>query len=94
MEYHVANGTALAEYLIGAYFWPQWKMSQSLSLFGASLLNRFEIFKLNKSVGLGLAFGGQVLRSVAMIQAASNFSHQVAFRKVESHQLVTHGVYG
>lgn len=43
--------------------------------------------------GVVLALLGQVLRSTAMIHAATNFSHQVAFRKAESHQLVTNGIY-
>jgi hypothetical protein len=40
-----------------------------------------------------LVVAGQFLRSVAMIHASTNFSHSVAFRKRETHQLVTDGVY-
>ena len=36
---------------------------------------------------------GQALRSSAMIHASNNFSHAVAFRKLETHRLVTDGVY-
>jgi len=36
---------------------------------------------------------GQGLRIVAMITAAKNFSHMIAERKKETHNLVTHGVY-
>jgi protein-S-isoprenylcysteine O-methyltransferase len=36
---------------------------------------------------------GQALRSTAMIQAATNFSHSLAFKKEEKHRLVTTGVY-
>jgi protein-S-isoprenylcysteine O-methyltransferase len=36
---------------------------------------------------------GQTLRSTAMIHASTNFSHAVAFRKLETHRLVTDGVY-
>jgi protein-S-isoprenylcysteine O-methyltransferase Ste14 len=43
--------------------------------------------------GIVLAVFGQVLRSVAMIHASTNFSHTVAFRKRDNHQLVTDGVY-
>ena len=35
----------------------------------------------------------QTLRTVAMHTAASNFTHQIAEQKTDSHQLVTHGVY-
>ncbi|KDQ20715.1 hypothetical protein BOTBODRAFT_61814 [Botryobasidium botryosum FD-172 SS1] len=44
-------------------------------------------------IGIALALAGQALRSTAMIQASSNFSHAVATYKLETHQLVTHGVY-
>lgn len=36
---------------------------------------------------------GQALRSVAMIHASTNFSHSVAFRKLQGHRLVTDGIY-
>ena len=36
---------------------------------------------------------GQTLRSSAMIHASTNFSHLVAFKKLDSHQLVTDGIY-
>ena len=36
---------------------------------------------------------GQLVRSLAMIQAGSNFSHQVAEEKRDDHQLVTKGIY-
>jgi len=44
-------------------------------------------------IGIIVVFLGQFLRSAAMIKAASNFSHAVAFRKHAKHQLVTDGVY-
>ncbi|OJA13807.1 hypothetical protein AZE42_00517 [Rhizopogon vesiculosus] len=45
------------------------------------------------TIGVIMVVVGQTLRSAAMIQASDNFSHIVAFRKLPSHQLVTHGVY-
>ncbi|KNZ81540.1 Protein-S-isoprenylcysteine O-methyltransferase [Termitomyces sp. J132] len=44
-------------------------------------------------LGIFLVLVGQSLRSAAMIHASTNFSHAVAFRKRESHRLVTDGVY-
>lgn len=44
-------------------------------------------------IGITLVVAGQFLRSTAMIHASTNFSHSVAFRKRESHRLVTDGVY-
>ena len=41
-----------------------------------------------------MVLAGQALRSAAMIQASTNFSHTVAFQKRDSHRLVTDGIYG
>ncbi|KAJ7764983.1 Isoprenylcysteine carboxyl methyltransferase family-domain-containing protein [Mycena maculata] len=76
VTYHIAHGTAVAEYLLTLYFYPSLKSHPYIALFG--------IF---------LVVLGQALRSAAMIQAATNFSHAVAFRKRDSHVLVTDGVY-
>jgi protein-S-isoprenylcysteine O-methyltransferase len=45
-------------------------------------------------VGLGMISVGQVVRSVAMIQAGTNFNHVVQTSRSNSHQLVTSGIYG
>ncbi|EJF61178.1 protein-s-isoprenylcysteine O-methyltransferase [Dichomitus squalens] len=44
-------------------------------------------------VGIALVLVGQTLRSTAMIHAGSNFSHMLAYRKIDGHTLVTGGVY-
>lgn len=44
-------------------------------------------------VGFALSFGGWSFRTLALFTAKSNFTHMVAVRKKESHQLVQHGVY-
>jgi protein-S-isoprenylcysteine O-methyltransferase len=36
---------------------------------------------------------GQIFRSLAMIQAADNFAHQISTNKAPEHKLVTQGVY-
>jgi len=76
MTYHLAHGTALAEYIVTMYVWPGWKTHGGITL-----------------AGIVLVLAGQVLRSMAMIHASTNFSHAVAFRKREAHVLVTDGVY-
>lgn len=43
--------------------------------------------------GIAFVAFGQVLRSIAMIHAATSFSHTVAYRKLDSHTLVTDGIY-
>lgn len=44
--------------------------------------------------GLTLAVAAQIVRSVAMITAATNFSHLVVYTKAPEHSLVRAGVYG
>ncbi|KAJ7276505.1 Isoprenylcysteine carboxyl methyltransferase family-domain-containing protein [Mycena haematopus] len=74
--YHIAHGTAVAEYVLTLYLRPAWKAHPYISL-----------------LGITLVLLGQSLRSAAMIQASTNFSHAVAFRKRPTHTLVTDGVY-
>ncbi|KAI6047414.1 Isoprenylcysteine carboxyl methyltransferase family-domain-containing protein [Pisolithus marmoratus] len=76
VTYHIANGSALVEYLITLYLKPSSKT-----------------FPYVSQIGIILALSGQILRTAAMIHASTNFSHSVAFRKRESHKLVTNGVY-
>ncbi|MCO5613701.1 hypothetical protein L7F22_067979 [Adiantum nelumboides] len=42
---------------------------------------------------LVLVFIGQLIRSLAMVHAADNFSHEVAHHKRPDHRLVTDGIY-
>ncbi|SNX83323.1 related to STE14 - farnesyl cysteine carboxyl-methyltransferase [Melanopsichium pennsylvanicum] len=49
---------------------------------------------LSTYLGLGLMLFGQIFRSLAMIQASNNFSHILAWKKRNDHELVKHGVYG
>lgn len=74
--YHIAHATALVEYIVTSYLFPQLKSYPYIS-----------------QVGLVVLLLGQTLRSCAMIHASTNFSHAVAFYKVEGHRLVTDGVY-
>lgn len=40
-----------------------------------------------------VVLGAQILRSMAMIHASTNFSHMIAYRHRDGHVLVTHGIY-
>jgi protein-S-isoprenylcysteine O-methyltransferase Ste14 len=40
-----------------------------------------------------IVLGSQILRSMAMIHASTNFSHMIAYRHQDGHVLVTHGIY-
>lgn len=44
-------------------------------------------------VGLGLCTIGEVLRKSAIWTARDNFTHLVQQEKIQTHSLVTHGVY-
>ncbi|KJX93248.1 protein-S-isoprenylcysteine O-methyltransferase [Zymoseptoria brevis] len=46
------------------------------------------------TAGLIAIIVGQIVRSIAMKQAGTNFNHIVATERKESHQLVTSGIYG
>lgn len=92
--YHIANGTAVVEYLLTLYWKPSWKTYPYLTPLGKCLLSALT-FPLNPVALLGvlLVIVGQILRSTAMIHASTNFSHTVAFNKRATHQLVTDGIY-
>lgn len=90
--YNIAHGSAIAECLVSNIFWP----GQTAA---ARMLTVTEPF-FGSSVSLLLVGGfvllliGQVIRTIAMAQAASNFNHHVQSRHQEGHVLVTSGLYG
>jgi protein-S-isoprenylcysteine O-methyltransferase len=51
-------------------------------------------YHIVSTVGIVLVIVGQLFRTLAMIHAASNFSHVIQRQKRREHQLVTNGVYG
>lgn len=77
--YNVAHALATLEILI-SNFMPRY---QTL------LVNSYTIV-----AGSLLVFGGQLVRSVAMAQAGTNFNHMPQRVHREGHVLVTNGVYG
>ena len=80
--YNLAHSAAFLECVVTNFFFPtrQW--------------TPVWVSKGLLVAGLGFIVLGQVVRSVAMIQAGTNFNHIVQTSKAKSHQLVTHGVYG
>lgn len=78
-RYRQAHTVAFIEAIITSYFFPTWQA------------------RVNPSwvIGLGVALitVGQVVRSLAMVQAGTNFNHQVQQKKNEGHELVTTGLY-
>ena len=78
-RYRQANIFALTETLITSYFLPNWQ----------ARFNPPWIIVL----GIAITLMGQGVRSLAMIQAGTNFNHHVQHRKNEGHELVTNGMY-
>ena len=76
--YNVAHTLATVEIIISTF----------LPSYQSLLVGTFAI-----TTGVVLVAAGQVVRSVAMAQAGTNFNHTPAKTKKEGHELVTTGVY-
>ncbi|PSN74597.1 prenyl cysteine carboxyl methyltransferas-like protein Ste14 [Corynespora cassiicola Philippines] len=78
-HYRIAHTIAFVETILTSYFLPSWQA------------------RINPPViivfGLVAVVVGQVVRSVAMCQAGTNFNHQVQSKKNDGHELVTVGMY-
>ncbi|WWD16571.1 hypothetical protein CI109_100999 [Kwoniella shandongensis] len=79
-QYHYAHAFGLAEYFVSSFFFPR-KFNSRLS--ASPWLTLVTIIMVC----------AQVIRSLAMIQAAQSFSHIVKNKKHDDHVLVTHGLY-
>jgi protein-S-isoprenylcysteine O-methyltransferase len=79
--YAIAHSSAFLECLIVSVFFPNRSWAPFYT--GPVLL----------VVGLGMVAIGQVVRSMAMLEAGESFNHHVQTRKAASHQLVTSGIY-
>lgn len=91
--YHIAHGTALCEYLITLWFRPAWKTHSYATEIGTLLFSPLYEVLTETRAGIVFVIIGQALRSMAMIHAATNFSHAIAWKKLETHKLVTDGIY-
>ncbi|CAI6337397.1 unnamed protein product [Periconia digitata] len=78
-RYRQAHTFALLETIVTSCLFPGWQ----------ARLNPPWVI----ACGIAMIVVGQVVRSVAMIQAGTNFNHQVQSQKSEGHELVTQGVY-
>lgn len=81
MGYNLAHASAFTECLITNIFFPDLHWLPSFVSYAL-------IF-----IGLALVVVGQVVRSVAMIQAGRSFNHIVQTRRRQEHELVKHGIY-
>ncbi|KAJ4298180.1 farnesyl cysteine-carboxyl methyltransferase [Kalmusia sp. IMI 367209] len=78
-RYRQAHTVAFIETTVTSYFFPAWQ----------ARVNPPSIVAL----GVVMIVVGQVVRSLAMVQAGTNFNHQVQQQKNEGHELVTTGLY-
>jgi protein-S-isoprenylcysteine O-methyltransferase len=78
-QYRLAHTMAFIETLVTSYFFPGYQ----------STIHRPWMIAL----GIAMVLVGQAVRSTAMMQAGTNFNHQVQSRKNQGHELVTHGLY-
>ena len=89
--YNVAHGSAVVECLVSHLLWPgrsllDGKFSVTEPIYGSSISGLLLL-------GFVLTAVGQVVRTLAMAQAASNFNHHVQVEHKAGHVLVTHGLY-
>lgn len=85
--YNVAHGSAVVECLVWHYFFP------TQTSFGAWTSVKGELSPL-LVLGFVMLVVGQVVRTIAMATAASNFNHHVQSQRQEGHVLVKNGLYG
>ncbi|EKV05135.1 Prenyl cysteine carboxyl methyltransferase Ste14 [Penicillium digitatum] len=89
--YNMAHGSAIVECLVSHIFWPgqtaagRW-VTVTEPFFGS-------LVSLLLVAGFVLLLIGQVVRTIAMAQAASNFNHHVQSQHQEGHVLVNSGLY-
>jgi protein-S-isoprenylcysteine O-methyltransferase len=80
LAYQLAHSSAMVETVVTTIFFPEWQ-----SYFSSRWI---------QYIGLTFIIVGQVVRSVAMSTAGTNFNHRVQHKRAEGHELVTNGVYG
>ncbi|KAF2030765.1 prenyl cysteine carboxyl methyltransferas-like protein Ste14 [Setomelanomma holmii] len=78
-QYRQAHTMAFIETCVTSFFFPKWQAK----VHPPAVL----------ALGIILISMGQVVRSIAMIQAGTNFNHNVQSRKNDGHELVTTGLY-
>ncbi|KAL4889226.1 Isoprenylcysteine carboxyl methyltransferase family-domain-containing protein [Aspergillus ambiguus] len=83
--YNIAHISAVVECLLAHVFWPTESYVSWTAAVGG--------VKLQVVAGMVLMVLGQVVRTVAMAQAGSNFNHTVQVERKDGHTLVCHGVY-
>ncbi|KAK5989957.1 Protein-S-isoprenylcysteine O-methyltransferase [Cladobotryum mycophilum] len=81
-SYAIAHSAAFLECLIVSVFFPDRAWTP------------FRLGPFLLALGIVFTVAGQVVRSAAMLHAGASFNHHIQTKKVESHTLVTTGIYG
>lgn len=79
--YNAAHTLAFLECVLHTYF------------FSSAQRNVVSLHTLWICLGFGMIVTGQATRTMAMVQAGSNFNHLVQVKRKEGHVLVTDGIY-
>lgn len=102
-NHNAAHAFAFCEFLLSETYlsekWLAYKQSPYLLVAGKhavlQLVDHLAGMLICASVtGLVITLAAQYLRSLAMITAASNFSHLIVYDKAPEHSLVRTGIYG
>jgi protein-S-isoprenylcysteine O-methyltransferase len=89
--YNVAHGSAVVECIVSHIFWPgQTAAGRMLTVTEPFYGSEVSVLLIGGFVLLSV---GQVIRTIAMAQAASNFNHHVQSRHQQGHVLVNTGLY-
>ncbi|EFQ99203.1 protein-S-isoprenylcysteine O-methyltransferase [Nannizzia gypsea CBS 118893] len=83
--YNIAHSSAIAECILSHLFLPDGYLKWTSVLFGG--------VRVQVIAGLVMVLVGQVIRSLAMVQAGSNFTHTIQTQRREEHVLVKSGLY-
>lgn len=83
--YNIAHTSAMLECVLSRVFLPEGYFGVTATVFGG----------VRGQIGFGLLFlaVGQIVRSLAMAQAGTNFTHTIQYRKRDGHVLVKDGIY-
>ncbi|EEP75966.1 hypothetical protein UREG_00813 [Uncinocarpus reesii 1704] len=85
MAYNIAHGSAVVECLLAHTFLPDRYFQLTGAVFGG--------IKYQVMLGLALMVVGQIVRSLAMVQAGVSFTHTIQHHRREEHRLVKDGIY-
>ncbi|CAG8409222.1 unnamed protein product [Penicillium salamii] len=90
--YNVAHGSAVVECVVSHYLFPaQTSFGRLVTVTEPAFGSEVSLLLVG---GFVLLIVGQVVRTIAMATAASNFNHHVQSQHQEGHVLVKSGLYG